>query len=195
MNLGPFPIDMGYRFEECSIPGVVLVTPEVYEDDRGFFIETFSVEAFSEKGIDMSCERQGHSLSRHGVIRGLHFQMEPHGEALLVRCVRGEIFDVIVDLRRSSPSFGDYVSNILSAANNEMVHVPTGCAHGYAVLSDEAEVIYTMDSPYKPNFESGIRWDDPTVNIDWPIDDPLVSNTDSELQYLSDLGSSGALFD
>lgn len=186
---------MGYRFERCSVPGVVRVTPEVYEDDRGFFIETFSGEAFSEKGINMGCERQGHSLSRHGVIRGLHYQTEPHEEALLVRCVRGKIFDVVVDIRRSSRSFGDYVSNVLSSANNDMVYVPAGCAHGYAVLSDEAEVIYTMDSPYRPTSESGIRWDDPTVNVDWPADDPIVSNADSELPYLIDLKRSGALFE
>ncbi len=153
---------------QTSLPGVFLLEPKVFGDERGFFMETFHAEKFHELGIDCDFVQDNHSLSRRGTLRGLHYQMK-NPQAKLCRVVRGEVLDIAVDIRVGSPHFGKWVGAILSAENKRQIFVPRGFAHGFFVLSDEAEFLYKCDALYNPAAERGVLWNDPTIGIDWQI--------------------------
>jgi dTDP-4-dehydrorhamnose 3,5-epimerase len=153
---------------ETSLPGVLLLEPKVFGDARGFFMETYHAEKFRELGIDCDFVQDNHSLSRRGTLRGLHYQLE-NPQAKLCRVIRGEVLDVAVDIRIGSPYFGKWTSAILSAGNKRQVFVPRGFAHGFFVLSSEAEFLYKCDAFYNPAAERGVLWNDPQIGIDWQI--------------------------
>ncbi|HWP95053.1 MAG TPA: dTDP-4-dehydrorhamnose 3,5-epimerase [Gammaproteobacteria bacterium] len=169
------------EFVPLAIPDVVLVTPRVFGDDRGFFMETWEARKFTAAGIDAHFVQDNHSRSVRGTLRGLHYQIrQPQGK--LVRVVDGAVFDVAVDLRRSSPSFGQWVGVTLSAENKQQLWIPPGFAHGFLVLSERADVIYKCTDFYAPEHERSLLWNDPTLAIDWPLapgDVPLLSRKDS----------------
>ncbi len=162
-----------------EIPDVVILEPRVFQDDRGFFLESFNAQAFADKaGITEQFVQDNHSRSTQNVLRGLHYQIE-QAQGKLVRAVVGSIFDVAVDIRRSSPTFGQWVSCILTAENKRMLWVPPGFAHGFLVLSDVAEVLYKATDYYAPQHERSILWNDPALAIDWPLTDaPILSPKD-----------------
>ncbi|WP_334180938.1 dTDP-4-dehydrorhamnose 3,5-epimerase [Pseudomonas nitroreducens] len=168
------------KITHLEIPEVVLIEPKVFGDDRGFFFESFNHRLFEEAiGRPTSFVQDNHSSSVRGVLRGLHYQIQnPQGK--LVRVVSGEVFDVAVDLRRSSPTFGSWVGAVLSAENKHQLWVPEGFAHGFVVLSDVAEFLYKTTDYYSPQYERCIRWDDTQLDIKWPFDfEPLLSEKDS----------------
>lgn len=166
------------QFETTPLPGVVVVEPQVFNDKRGFFMETYHHSKFATAGIDAQFLQDNHSYSRRGALRGLHYQFD-HPQGKLVRAIRGEVFDVAVDLRRNSPSFGEWFGTLLSADNRRQLYIPPGLAHGFCVLSDEAEVVYKATDVYHPGDEHTIRWDDAELNIAWPADNPIVSEKDA----------------
>ena len=178
---------MPFEFKKLEIPDVILIKPKVFEDERGFFMETYKKEDFEKAGITGEFVQDNHSKSKRGVLRGLHFQREPYAQAKIVRCVRGEIYDVAVDLRKDSPTFGKYAGVILSENNKYQLYIPGGCAHGFLVLSDAAEVIYKVDNVYAPDYEGGLIWNDADINVEWPIKKPTVSQKDRNLLTLKEL--------
>ena len=171
------------RFE-----GLVLIAPDIRGDERGFFLETFRADTYREMGIDVDFIQDNHSRSVRGTLRGLHFQTNP-GQAKLVRCARGAIFDVVLDIRLSSPTFGEHQSFLLDDRDHHQLFVPIGFAHGFCVVSDEADVTYKVSSYYDSATEAGIAWDDPDLGIQWPVSDPLVSNRDQSNPSLASLSS------
>jgi dTDP-4-dehydrorhamnose 3,5-epimerase len=175
---------MPFEFKRLEIPDVILITPKVFADERGFFMETYQKDEFRKAGITGEFVQQSHSKSVKGVLRGLHYQKEPYVQAKLVRCIKGEIFDVAVDIRKNSSTFGKYVSARLSEENKNMLYIPRSFAHGFEVLSYEAEVVYNIDNVYSRDSESGIIWDDPTLIIKWPIKKPLLTKKDKSLPRL-----------
>jgi len=162
---------------ETKLDGVVLLEPEVHGDARGFMVETYRRDTWAELGIRVEFIQHNHSRSAEGTLRGIHFQTEP-GQAKLVRCPRGRIFDVAVDLRRDSPTFGEWEGYELDDETHRQLFVPVGFGHGFAVLSDEADVTYLLSSTYDPATESGIAWNDPDIGVEWPVADPLLSERD-----------------
>jgi len=176
-------------FEETTLPGVILVTPKVHGDERGFFLETWRADRYVElTGAGKGFCQDNHSRSRRGVLRGLHFQTRrPQGK--LLRCVRGEIFDVAVDVRPGSDHFGQWVGVRLSEENKQQLFIPAGFAHGFQVVSETADVEYKCTDYYDPAGESGVRWNDPDLAIAWPVAEPLVSEKDQVLPLLSELPS------
>lgn len=177
-----------FKFIKTEIDGVVIVEPTVFGDHRGYFMETYNYNEFKQGGIDAVFVQDNQSKSRKGVLRGLHFQ-KTHSQAKLVRVVKGEVFDVAVDLRKDSPTFGKWVGVHLSAENKRQFFIPKHFAHGFLVLSDEAEFVYKCDDFYHPEDEGGLRWDDPDVGIEWPELDVelLLSDKDKQNPYLKDL--------
>lgn len=171
-----------------SLQGVVVVVPEPAADDRGSFTRTFDARTFADHGLLERVEQCGVSWNRRaGTLRGLHLQRAPHGEAKLVRCSRGAVFDVAVDLRPGSPTFGQWTSAELTAANGLALHVPEGCAHGFQTLVDDSEVTYAISAPYVPEAATGVRWDDPTLAVDWPpAHDRTISDRDAALPTLDE---------
>lgn len=157
-----------FNFIKTDIEGVIIVEPTVFGDDRGYFMETYQAENFREGGIDCTFVQDNQSKSKKGVLRGLHFQKQ-YSQSKLVRVIKGEVYDVAVDLRKGSPTYGKYVGVHLSAENKRQFFIPKNFAHGFLVLSDEAEFVYKVDDFYHPNDEGGLAWDDPTVGIKWPI--------------------------
>jgi len=155
-------------FLPTSIPDVILIKPKVFSDERGFFLETYVKNKFSISGIDQDFVQDNHSGSRRNVLRGLHYQIQ-HAQGKLIRVVSGEIFDVAVDLRRNSPSFGKWVGVSLSAINNQLLWIPAGFAHGFYTLSDWAEVLYKATDYYSPEHERTLFWNDPEIAVSWPI--------------------------
>ena len=176
------------KFLETDVTGVVIVEPEVFRDGRGFFFESYSKEIFSKNGIDTEFVQDNHSRSSKGVLRGLHYQIDPRAQAKLVRCVRGRVFDVIVDIRKGSKTFGRYVSNTLSAENKKMIYIPRGFAHGFLALEEDTEFLYKTSDVYSVKHERGILWNDPAIAIAWPpLDtDCLVSEKDRRHPLLKD---------
>jgi dTDP-4-dehydrorhamnose 3,5-epimerase len=172
-----------------KLDGVVLVEPVVHGDERGFMVESFSRDAWHELGIDVEFVQHNHSRSRQGTLRGIHFQTEP-GQAKLVRCPRGEILDVAVDLRRGSPTYGQWEAHVLDDVRHRQLFVPVGFGHGFAVLSDVADVAYQVSSYYDPATEAGIAWDDPDVGVDWQVAEPLLSERDKKAPKLSEVADS-----
>lgn len=154
---------------ETVLPGVLIIEPKVFGDHRGFFLESFQVERYRQAGIDLPFVQDNHSRSQRGVLRGLHYQVQ-QAQGKLLRVTAGEVYDVAVDLRRSSPTFGRWVGIHLSAENKRQLWVPEGFAHGFLVLSEFAEFLYKTTDYYAPEHERCIRWDDPTLAIDWPLD-------------------------
>jgi dTDP-4-dehydrorhamnose 3,5-epimerase len=174
------------RFVPTGIPDVVLVEPDVFRDPRGFFLETFHDEKYRKGGIKGPFVQDNHSRSTRGTLRGLHAQLRrPQGK--LVRAVRGEVFDVAVDIRKGSPTFGKWVSTVLSEESFRQIFVPPGFAHGFCVLSEIAEIEYKCTEFYFREDETGIRWDDPALGIPWPIREPLLSPRDAALPALEEL--------
>ncbi|MEW5791498.1 MAG: dTDP-4-dehydrorhamnose 3,5-epimerase [Pseudomonadota bacterium] len=176
------------KFIPTAIPDVILVQPDVFGDHRGFFMETWHARKFAEGGIDAAFVQDNHSRSAQGILRGLHYQVrQPQGK--LVRVVAGEVFDVAVDLRRGSPTFGHWVGELLSADNKHQLWVPPGFAHGFYVTSDTAEVVYKCSDFYAPEHERSLRWDDPELGIDWPLvngQPPILSAKDAAASSLKD---------
>ncbi len=177
---------MSLKFTEKSLPGVILIEPDVHEDDRGFFLETYHRKRYSEGGIDHPFVQDNHSHSKQGTIRGLHYQLHrPQGKIVYV--VSGEIFDVAVDIRRGSPTFGQWTGTILSETNKYQIFIPEGFAHGYCVLSSTADVIYKCTDLYDPGDERGILWSDPTTDIAWPVESPTLSEKDRKNPKLKEI--------
>jgi dTDP-4-dehydrorhamnose 3,5-epimerase len=175
------------QVEPQAIPEVILFTPQRFGDERGFFSETYSVPRFAQAGLDAPFLQDNHSLSRQmGVIRGLHCQVAPHPQGKLVRCVRGAIWDVAVDIRAGSPTRGRYVAAVLSAENWSQLWVPPGFLHGFCTLEPDTEVIYKVTGLYDRVSERGVRWDDPTLALPWPVapDAAVLSGKDQELPGL-----------
>jgi dTDP-4-dehydrorhamnose 3,5-epimerase len=177
---------MPFEFQRTKIPDVILIKPKVFDDDRGFFLETYKKSDFKKAGIDVDFVQMNHSNSTKGVIRGLHFQHKPYAQSKLVRCINGKIFDVAVDIRKDSKTFGKYVSVELSEENKHSLFIPKGFAHGFQVLSEEAEIEYLVDSEYAQNYEDGIIWNDENVDVEWPIVNPMISKKDERLNGLND---------
>jgi len=173
---------------ETAIPGLLVIEPRVFGDARGFFMETWNAHAFAAAGLDLTFVQDNHSRSQKGVLRGLHFQ-NPGAQGKLVRVTRGAVFDVAVDLRASSPTFGQWVGVELSAANHRMFWVPEGFAHGFLTLEDDTDFLYKCTAPYAPQSEHTLAWDDPAVGIEWPLGglDPLISDKDRVGLALADV--------
>ena len=177
---------MPFEFERQNIEDVILVMPKVFGDNRGFFMETYKKSDFVANGIDVEFIQDNHSKSTKGVLRGLHYQAKPYGQAKLVRCSKGRIYDVAVDIRKNSKTFGQYVKIELSEDNKNMLYIPAGFAHGFVALSDEVEIIYKASGEYAPQADRGILWCDKEINIDWGIDfEPILSDKDKYQSELS----------
>ena len=174
--------------ETCQIEGLKVVTPTVFGDERGYFMETYNYNDFKEAGIDMEFVQDNQSASKKGVLRGLHFQIPPMAQAKLVRVTRGAVFDVVVDLRKGSATFGKWQGFTLSAENFLQLLVPKGMAHGYMTLTGHVEFLYKVDAPYAPGHEGGIRWNDPDLNIAWPDLPPILSDKDLRLPLWAESG-------
>ena len=172
-----------------AIPDVKLIEPDVFGDNRGFFMETYRADQFKEAGIPTNFVQDNMSSSKKGVLRGLHFQKNPYSQGKLVRVVRGEVFDVAVDLRKGSPYFGKWVGDLLSEENKKSLYVPQGFAHGFCVVSDEAVFHYKCTEFYHPEAEGGLRYDDPTVNVEWPLPDipKITSPKDEKAPFLENI--------
>lgn len=178
-----------FNFIKTSIEGVIIVEPTVFGDDRGYFLETYQYNDFCDGGIDVTFVQDNQSKSKKGVLRGLHFQKQ-FPQSKLVRVIKGEVFDVAVDLRPNSPTYGKYEGVILSEENKRQFFIPKGFAHGFVVLSDEAEFVYKVDDFYHPNDEGGLMWNDPDVGIEWPFDENfevILSDKDKANSSLKDL--------
>jgi dTDP-4-dehydrorhamnose 3,5-epimerase len=168
------------QFIQHDLPGVIECVPTKFHDDRGHFYESYNQTRFAANGITENFVQDNYSYSTAGVIRGLHFQKEPHGQGKLVRCMTGKVMDVIVDLRKSSPTFGQHGSYILDAEIGNMLYVPVGFAHGFVALTDTV-FVYKCTDFWNKEAESGIRWNDPTLNIQWGVENPVVSDKDQIL--------------
>jgi dTDP-4-dehydrorhamnose 3,5-epimerase len=175
---------MPFRFEPLEIPGLIRVEPQAFGDNRGFFMEMYKRSEFESCGIREHFMQDNYSHSVRGSLRGLHYQKFPKAQAKLVSVIRGEVFDVVVDIRRGSPTYGRWTGIDLSANNRRALYVPLGFAHGFCVLSEDADVVYKVTAEYDPELESGIVWNDPAIGIRWPIDKPLLSAKDAQLPSL-----------
>lgn len=182
------------EFISTAIPEVILIKPKVFGDERGFFLESYKKSLFYANGITEEFIQDNHSKSSKGVLRGLHYQLNPKAQGKLVRCVAGAVFDVAVDIRRGSPTFGKWVGFKLSAENKHMLWIPAGFAHGFVTLEDNTEFLYKTTGEYAPECDRGIRYDDPEIGITWPIIDglllsdkdlkqPLLQNADINFTY------------
>jgi dTDP-4-dehydrorhamnose 3,5-epimerase len=169
---------MPFTFEPTEIPDVLIVSPKVFADARGYFMEAFKQSEFEAAGLGLPFVQENQSRSTAGTLRGLHYQREPRAQGKLVRVTLGEIFDVAVDIRPDSPTFGRWVGATLSAENRKAIYVPPGFAHGFCVISPEAEVIYKTTEEYAPALEHGIAWNDPAIGITWPVREPILSPRD-----------------
>lgn len=171
---------------ETALSGVVILEPKIFEDNRGFFTESYNQQTFSELGIETNFVQDNHSLSvLSGTIRGLHYQLPPHAQTKLVRVTRGAVYDVAVDIRKQSPTFGRWVGVILSAENHRQLLIPQGFAHGFCTLVPDIEVQYKVDAYYSPEHDRGILWSDPDIGIDWPTSKPTLSDKDQKHPRLS----------
>jgi dTDP-4-dehydrorhamnose 3,5-epimerase len=171
---------------KTSLEGVLIVEPDVFGDERGFFVETFHQKRYKKEGIDTEFVQDNLSFSKKGAIRGLHYQF-PNAQAKLVQVIKGEAFDVAIDIRGGSPTFGQWVSVILSDENKQQFYIPEGFAHGFCVLSDTAFLTYKCNDFYAPDSEGGILWSDPDLGIDWPVEEPILSAKDGQYLCLKDI--------
>jgi dTDP-4-dehydrorhamnose 3,5-epimerase len=173
---------------ESKLKGAKLIEPKVFGDHRGFFMESYSKKQYEDLGISYEFVQDNHSLSvPSGTLRGLHFQLEPKAQTKLVRVTSGAIYDVIVDIRRGSPTFGQWEGYIITAANKRQLLVPKGFAHGFCTLVENTEVLYKVDEYYAPEQDAGILWNDPDLGIDWPVQDPILSDKDSDHPRLKEI--------
>jgi len=179
---------MPFEFKKLAINNVCLIIPQVFGDDRGFFLESYKKSDFIANGIIDEFNQDNHSKSTKGVLRGVHFQYPPKAQAKIVRCIKGKIFDVAVDLRKNSPTFSKWVGEILSEDNKHMLYIPEGFGHGFVVLSDIAEINYKASNEYSKEHDGGVAWNDPDININWGIDfSPLLSEKDKNQPSLKDI--------
>lgn len=179
-------------FVKTEFPGLLVFEPNVFEDSRGYFFEAYNEKQFQQEGIDIRWVQDNQSSSSYGVIRGLHYQLPPYDQTKLVRVLRGKILDVVVDIRKGSPTFGKSFSKVLSAKNKRQLFIPKGFAHGFSVLSEKAEVLYKCDGFYNKESEGGIIYNDPTLEIDWriPAEAEIVSEKDKILPTLAECRNS-----
>ena len=179
------------KFIKTEIPDVYIIEPSVFGDERGYFLESFNLEKFEENVYPIKFVQDNESKSSKGVLRGLHFQKPPFEQAKLVRCIKGKVIDVAMDIRKGSPNYGKHVAIELSGENKRQLFVPRGFAHGFAVLSESAVFAYKVDNTYAPEFDAGIRFDDPTLNIDWGLtnEEVLLSQKDKNLIFFKDFDS------
>jgi dTDP-4-dehydrorhamnose 3,5-epimerase len=175
-----------FLFKRLEIPDVILVTPKSFEDDRGFFMESFKSSEFKKNGISYDFVQDNHSKSQKGVLRGLHYQLNPKAQGKLVRVVSGSMFDVAVDIRKGSPYYGKYISVILSAENKNMLWIPPGFAHGTYFMEDDTELLYKATDEYSPEHDRSMIWNDPAIDIKWPVTNPLLSEKDLKAKLLKD---------
>lgn len=173
---------------KTSLPGVLIFQPDVFEDQRGYFMETYHRKKYTEEGLDQSFVQDNLSYSTRGTLRGLHYQY-PNAQGKLVQAVKGEIFDVVVDIRKDSPAFGHWTGVHLSDENKRQLFIPKGFAHGFCVLSNTAFVMYKCSDFYAPESEKGILWSDTDIGINWPVKEPLLSPKDSQYPCLKDISS------
>ena len=177
---------MALTFRRLTIPEVVLIEPRQLGDQRGRFMETYKRSEFVAHGISDTFVQDNYSYSVRGTLRGLHYQLHPKAQAKLVMALRGEVFDVAVDLRQGSPTFGHWVGTTLSSETFRMLYIPVGFAHGFCVISEEAEVVYKMSAEYSPEHERGVIWNDTTIGVDWPTTKPILSEKDAIAPLLAD---------
>lgn len=181
------------RLAPTALPGVRLLEPAVHRDGRGFLVETLRLDRLAEAGLALTVVQENQSRSARGTVRGLHFQASP-GQTKLVRVARGRILDVAVDIRAGSPTFRQHVTVELDDVDHRALLIPAGFAHGFAVLSDEADVVYVLDRPYDPGRERGIAWDDPDIGVAWPFDAPVLSERDRGNPRLAELDPASLSF-
>ena len=176
------------KFNDLSLPGLKLIEPDVFADNRGFFYESYSKKKFQEEGgIDIVFVQDNHSKSTRGVLRGIHFQLPPYAQDKLVRVIQGEVFDVAVDIRKDSPTFGKWEGFTLSSENKKILFIPQGFAHGFQVISETAEFEYKVSNFYSKEHEQGFIWNDPIVGIEWPIHNPILSEKDGQYPNLQEM--------
>ena len=179
---------MTFEFIKQNIEDVILIKPKVFCDNRGFFMESYKKSEFIANGIDVDFVQDNHSKSSAHVLRGLHYQVNPHAQAKLVRCLKGKIYDVAVDIRPNSNTFGQYVKVELSEENKQMLYIPQGFAHGFVVISENAEILYKTSGEYAPESDRGILWNDKDININWEIDfEPILSEKDKNQPELKNI--------
>ena len=183
------------RVTETDLPGVLIIEPSVHGDHRGFFLESWHRDRYAEHGIDLPFVQDNHSKSGKGILRGLHAQLGANAQGKLIRVVSGVVYDVAVDIRVGSPTFGRYAATELTAENHSQLWVPPGFAHGFCVLSEAAEVEYKCTEFYDPASELSIKWDDPAIGIPWPITDPILSDKDQKALPLADAHDRLPVFD
>ncbi|WP_298000051.1 dTDP-4-dehydrorhamnose 3,5-epimerase [uncultured Phascolarctobacterium sp.] len=177
------------KFEKTKLEGVVIITPDVFGDHRGFFMESWSEHKMEEAGLHYNFVQDNHSMSSvKGTLRGIHFQKGDKAQAKLVRCVKGAVLDVAVDLRHESPTYKQWVAVELSAENKKQLMIPRGFGHGFVTLTDEVEFLYKADNYYAPEADGGIRWNDPEIGVDWGVENPILSAKDEKNPFLKDLG-------
>ncbi len=179
---------MPFKFSKLENTDLILIEPQVYFDYRGYFLESYKESDFHQNGIELNFSQDNHSLSNKNVIRGLHYQLKPKAQGKLVRVVKGSAWDVAVDIRKNSSTFLKWAGVELSETNNFMLYIPPGYAHGFASLSDDLHLIYKCTEEYAPDFDTGIRWNDPDININWPIksENAVISDKDKSLPLLKD---------
>ena len=186
---------MTFEFLKQDIEDVILIKPKCYSDNRGFFMETYKKSEFNKNGILFEFYQDNHSLSHKGVLRGLHFQKPPYMQAKLVHCVKGTIIDIVVDIRPNSKTFKKYLKFELSEENKHILFVPEGFAHGFVVLSNEAELLYKASGEYAPEYDRGVLWNDREINVDWGIDfDPVLSPKDKKLPTLKNINTDELIY-
>jgi dTDP-4-dehydrorhamnose 3,5-epimerase len=178
-----------FKFEKLNISEIISIQPQIFSDKRGFFFESFKQSEFIANGINKKFVQDNYSYSDYGVLRGLHYQTNPKAQAKLVTALKGEIFDVAVDIRKNSPTFGKWVGEKLLENNHKFLYIPEGFAHGFCVLSDHANVLYKTSEEYSPSHEKGIMWNDEKINISWPIENPIISDKDNKLLKFEKLDS------
>lgn len=177
-----------FKKMETEIEGVYILEPTVFEDCRGFFMESYNKKDFEEIGLYYDLVQDNHSLSiKAGILRGLHFQLNPKAQTKIVRCLSGAIYDVVVDIRKGSPTFGKWISFILTPDNKRQIVVPKGFAHGILTLVPNTEILYKVDEYYSPKHDRSIRWNDPDLNIKWPVSNPILSEKDANAPLLKDI--------
>ncbi|MCB9362864.1 dTDP-4-dehydrorhamnose 3,5-epimerase [Candidatus Woesearchaeota archaeon] len=177
---------MPFSYHKLQIPDVVLIKPRVFPDNRGYFLESYKYSDFSSNGINLHLIQHNHSKSEKGVLRGLHYQKEPKGQGKLIRIVSGSVYDVAVDIRVGSPTYGKWVAEVLDAVNMHMLWIPPGFAHGFLVLENNTNVLYATSNEYSPDHERGIIYNDPSIGVSWPKSNVYLSEKDSELPLLED---------
>lgn len=184
---------MSIQTEHTNLEGLLVVIPKVFGDSRGFFMETYSKPAYTDAGIPEDFVQDNISFSQKGVVRGLHFQ-NPNAQGKLVHVLQGEVFDVAVDIRKDSPDFGQWHGEYLSSVNCRQLWIPAGFAHGFCVVSDSALLAYKCTDIYAPQNEGAILWNDPDIGIDWPVENPVISEKDAAAPFLSDINPERCIF-